>query len=459
MGNAVSYVIADFVEHPYLYGLQFCLVAWIVYLYSQSSYKTHDDSLTPMEIEELISSWKPDPLVPKNSGDIESKISSTRVITGMVGPHVIADDKECINFMSSGFLNMHANPEVIQASIDCTNIYGVGSCGPRGFYGSIKPHMDLEEAIAEFMMAEESLIFSDAFQTIASVIPAFSTSGDILIVDRGVNLSVQNGVFLSRSNVLWFDHNDVEDFRRVLTSLEDTFAKKQKRVWLVIEGLYANFGDIAPLDKMLEIKHDFPFRIIIDDSIGIGTLGKQGRGVIEVLDCDINEIEIVVGGLGNSLGGVGGFACGNHSVTDHMRLNCTGYVFSASLPPYISSGCIEALNQIRNSSALELMTENINRFNKLVGEKNWPVKIDNHPISPLIHMRYKHGTNFEFEQIEMSRIVDRLFDEHSILIGHSAYLPQEKHVPAPSLRINLNAYHSQEDLEALVAALDAVFQQ
>ena len=50
--------------------------------------------------------------------------------------------------------------------------YGVGSCGPRGFYGTIDVHLDLERQIADFMECPEATIFSYDIATAASVIPA-----------------------------------------------------------------------------------------------------------------------------------------------------------------------------------------------------------------------------------------------------------------------------------------------
>lgn len=46
--------------------------------------------------------------------------------------------------------------------------YGVGSCGPRGFYGTFDVHLDLEKALAAFMGQEEGIIYrwgSDAART------------------------------------------------------------------------------------------------------------------------------------------------------------------------------------------------------------------------------------------------------------------------------------------------------
>lgn len=58
--------------------------------------------------------------------------------------------------------------------------YGIGSCGPRGFYGTIDCHLQLEDDLAKFMQVEEAIIYSYGFSTIASVIPAYCKRGDII---------------------------------------------------------------------------------------------------------------------------------------------------------------------------------------------------------------------------------------------------------------------------------------
>ena len=60
--------------------------------------------------------------------------------------------------------------------------YGVGSCGPRGFYGTVDVHLELEERLAKFMEMEEAVVYSYAFSTIASAIPAYSKRNDVIFV-------------------------------------------------------------------------------------------------------------------------------------------------------------------------------------------------------------------------------------------------------------------------------------
>lgn len=72
--------------------------------------------------------------------------------------------------------------------------------------------------------------------------------------DEGVSFAVQKGVQISRSNIRWFKHNDMNDLERVLDDIrvEDMVHKRKlTRRFIVTEGLFANEGDIAPLAKLV----------------------------------------------------------------------------------------------------------------------------------------------------------------------------------------------------------------
>ena len=52
------------------------------------------------------------------------------------GKHLIIDGKECLNLATHNYLGFAGNEVVEEAAIECVKKFGVGSCGPRGFYGT-----------------------------------------------------------------------------------------------------------------------------------------------------------------------------------------------------------------------------------------------------------------------------------------------------------------------------------
>lgn len=136
--------------------------------------------LTPAEKEEILSKWKPEPLVEEVPEDHPGL--KNRIVDGWVGKYVFVDGHKCLNMASHNYLGLEEFPEIKEKSIGCLEKYGVGSCGPRGFYGTLDVHLELEERLAKFMNHEEAILYSYAFVTVASAIPAYSKKGDVIFV-------------------------------------------------------------------------------------------------------------------------------------------------------------------------------------------------------------------------------------------------------------------------------------
>jgi len=167
----------------------------------------------------------------------------------------------------------------------------------------------------------------------------------------------------------------------------------------------------------------------------------------------IQEIEFIVGSLSNTLGGTGGFAIGDTMGCNYMRLNCTGYVFSASLPPYISTACMAAIDLVKEGTELTKLRKNIEYFHEKFKDVDYLTTTSN-PLSPLIHLRLKPGDgNNISEQMILSEIIDKAFHKHQVVFCHTRYLEREKFSPSPSIKIGLSSKHTQEDIDLMIKSL------
>jgi serine palmitoyltransferase len=114
--------------------------------------------------------------------------------------------------------------------------------------------MDLERDIADFLGMEASILYSQGFSTVSSVIPAFCKRGDIIVADRGVNVAIQKGIQISRSTVRWYDHNDLESLEAVLQSIEKDRKKRRgplTRRFIITEGIFERDGAMIDLPKIV----------------------------------------------------------------------------------------------------------------------------------------------------------------------------------------------------------------
>ncbi|XP_015416728.1 PREDICTED: serine palmitoyltransferase 1 isoform X2 [Myotis davidii] len=335
--------------------LEGILILWIIRLLFSKTYKLQERSdLTVKEKEELIEEWQPEPLVPPISKDHPAL--NYNIVSGPPSHSIVVNGKECINFASFNFLGLLDNPRVKAAALASLKKYGVGTCGPRGFYGTFDVHLDLEDRLAKFMKTEEAIIYSYGFATIASAIPAYSKRGDIVFVDRAACFAIQKGLQASRSNIKLFDHNDMADLERLLKEqeIEDQKNPRKARVtrrFIVVEGLYMNTGTICPLPELVQLKYKYKARIFLEESLSFGVLGEHGRGVTEHFGINIDDIDLISANMENALASIGGFCCGRSFVIDHQRLSGQGYCFSASLPPLLAAAAIEALNIMEENPA------------------------------------------------------------------------------------------------------------
>ena len=74
-------------------------------------------------------------------------------------------------------------------------------------------------------------------------------SGGYSFRDEGVHWGIQNGVYLSRSTIVYFKHNDMESLQSTLekVTLDNKRAKKLRR-YIVVEAIYqVSFGNCVNL--------------------------------------------------------------------------------------------------------------------------------------------------------------------------------------------------------------------
>ena len=353
---------------------------------------------------------------------------------------------------------------------------GCGSCGPRGFYGTLDEHLELESKIADFMGVEESIMYSDAASTAASVIPAFAKRSDLVFVDDACYDAILTGVMLARCKAIYFKHNDMADLAAKLDEVaaqdkrNGTSPSTQRR-FIVVEGVYRNVGDIVPLREVVELKDKHNCRLILDESFSFGVLGDTGKGVTEHFGVPVKKVEILCGAFCASVGSVGGFCIGNErEVVDHQRLQGAGYVFSASAPPFVASAATVGLSKLVENPGLA-QTVSDNALQLWAGIESCPhLLVTSSPESPVthfgIHKNLSSNLTLDDERKVLDNVVKLLRQDHQVFAVTSKYMPHHLHKesarrpgtkgpaePGPSIRLCVSALHTSDQIKALIGAV------
>jgi len=252
----------------------------------------------------------------------------------------------------------------------------------------------------------------------------------------------------------FFNHNDMDDLERVLQSLREVFNKRKHKVFLLVESIYANHGDLLDLKAVLQFKEKYPFRIILEESLSIGVLGKTGRGLTEYIGVPSTKVEIITASIGNALGSVGGFATGTTAIANHMRLNCSGYVFSCSSPPFVASACSKALELLTSGKEITLLQRNTKELHNRLASCKYLVTPSS-SVSPYIMLRLAKPSNREEDEGVIQSIIDTLL-EHKIVVAKPKYSKRESFQIEPQFKITISAHHTSEDINTLVKVLNEI---
>lgn len=223
--------------------------------------------LSENEIDELIEEWTPEPLIEEQPELLQ--LNETLPVLHADAPSEprtkLRDGRTVTNLANYNHYNFSNDQQLVESAVSTIKTYGVGPCSAPSFIGTFDVHLKLEQDIAAHFGTEDTVLYSQSFSTISSVISAFCKRGDIIVADRAVNFSIRKGIQASRSIVRWFDHNDMDDLERVLAKLVSERRPLTRR-FIITEGLSENVGDMVNLPRLLELKHKYKFRIVLDET-------------------------------------------------------------------------------------------------------------------------------------------------------------------------------------------------
>ncbi|HSH05326.1 MAG TPA: glycine C-acetyltransferase [Anaerolineae bacterium] len=272
--------------------------------------------------------------------------NNIRTIESPMDGKVVIDGKELLNFCANNYLGL-ANDERIRTAVHAAvDKYGVGPGAVRTIAGTMRLHMDLEQALADFKGAEACITLQSGFTANLAVIPALMSRDDVIFSDRLNHASIIDGCRLSRAKIVAYAHNDMDDLRQ---KIEET--TEYNRRLIVSDGVFSMDGDIAPLDKLYEVAAEYGIMLMVDDAHGEGVLGRGGRGIVDHFGLH-GKVDIEVGTLSKAFGVMGGLVAGKQEIIDWLRQRGRPFLFSSALTVPDTAACLEAVKILQESTEL-----------------------------------------------------------------------------------------------------------
>jgi 8-amino-7-oxononanoate synthase len=249
------------------------------------------------------------------------------------------DGRELINFSSYNYLGMSGDPEVAQAAKDAIDRFGTSVSASRLVSGEKKLHRDLERAIADFIGAEDSIVYVGGHSTNESTVGHLFGAGDLILHDALAHNSIIQGAILSGARRRPFPHNDWKALDAILHDIRRDY----RRVLIAIEGVYSMDGDIPELAKFIEVKKRHKAILMVDEAHSAGVLGPHGRGIGEHFDLNAEDVDLWMGTLSKSFGSCGGYIAGCRAVVEYLKFTAPGFVYSVGISPSNAAAALASL--------------------------------------------------------------------------------------------------------------------
>jgi len=361
-----------------------------------------------------------------------------RRIDSPQSPHVRLAGKKFLNFSSNNYLGLANEPALKEAAIKAVEKFGAGSGASRLICGSLAPHHELEETLADFKKTGAALSFSSGYAAAIGTICALAGNDDVIILDKLVHASLVDAAKLSGAKLRVFAHNDLDDLEEKLKWA----AKNSQRTLLITESIFSMDGDAAQLREIVALKEKYGAWLMVDEAHATGLFGKNRRGLAEELGIS-DRIEIQMGTLGKTLGASGGYICGSRTLIDYLVNRARSFIFSTAPVPAAAAAAMAGI-QITQS---------------LEGEARRKIL-----FTRIAELESK--SKIKTEKIQSAIVPLIIGDENKTMKAAEALRKQNIYVPGirfPSvargkarLRVTLTATHTEEDVSRLTRALETL---
>jgi 8-amino-7-oxononanoate synthase len=272
------------------------------------------------------------------------------VLTSPAMPVVEMEGAQRIMLGSNNYLGLTGDERVLGGAQDALHRYGTGLTGSRLLNGTIPLHLELEHEIAEWMGAEDALVFTTGHQANLGTLGTILAPGDTVIADSGDHASILDGCLLSRAKLRPFRHNRLDKLEKML----DRARGDGGGVLVVVDGVFSMEGDIAPLVEICELCERYGARLMVDEAHGAGVLGARGAGTAELLGVE-DRVDLRMGTFSKSLASCGGFVAGPAEVIEYLRIYSRPFLFTASAVPAALGAALAALRVLRSPEGAPLL--------------------------------------------------------------------------------------------------------
>lgn len=363
-------------------------------------------------------------------------------LEGEIAHRMVYRGKEMLVWSLNNYLGLANHPEVRKADAEAAAKYGLAyQMGARMMSGQTVYHEQFEREIAEFMGKEDAYLLNFGYQGMVSLIQSMVDRKDVIVYDSEAHACIIDGMQLHFGKRFVYPHNNMQNLEKELQRATKITNETGGGILVITEGVYGMAGDLGNLREIVALKKKYPFRLLVDDAHGFGTMGKTGQGTGEHLGVQ-DEIDLYFGTFAKAFAGIGGFIAARKDVITFLRYNLRSQIFAKSLPLAMTIGALKRLEILRNEPHhKDKLWTIVNALQSGLKEKGFNI---GHTESPVTPVYFSGGVG------EATQITYELREKYGIFCSIVIYPVVPKGVLM--LRLIPTAVHTLEDVDYTIGA-------
>ena len=128
------------------------------------------------------------------------------------GHHMVFNGKKVIQWSINNYLGLAENEELKAYAVEMAKKFGTSApMGARMMTGNTQRHVELENALAEYLEKEAAILFNYGYLGVLGTIASLTDKKDIILIDKLSHASMVDGVQMG---------NEAVDFKGVGTQYD-----------------------------------------------------------------------------------------------------------------------------------------------------------------------------------------------------------------------------------------------
>ena len=242
------------------------------------------------------------------------------------GKYIFEGNKKYLNLSSNDYLGIAEDRKILKKFLKIAD-FSMGAASSRLLTGSSYVYAKLECLLSALYRKDRSLIFDSGYHANTGIMSALLSKKDVVFCDKLNHASILDGIKLSEAKMFRYKHLDYNHLEELLQKNRNDY----ETAIIVTESLFSMDGDIADLNKLIELKNKYNAILVVDEAHAFGVYGNRGLGLAEEQNC-IEDIDLIVGTFGKAIGSMGAFCTGHEVLINYLINKCRPLIFSTAIP-------------------------------------------------------------------------------------------------------------------------------